>query len=110
MTLNKIFQENKETAMTVSVPWGKKSCKRVIGIKQIAKSIWCGTVTRGRKITGRWVWDTRRFDNPVFISSIAKVNGRPKRYTKLPLCERIKELVRAEIKKQKEANNAEETA
>ena len=110
MTLNKIFQENKETAMTVSVPWGKKNCRRIIGIKQIAKSIWCGTVTRGRKITGRWVWDTRRFDNPVFISSIAKVNGKPKRYTKLPLCERIKELVRAEIKKQKEANNAEETA
>lgn len=110
MTLNKIFQENKETPCDVSVPWGKKNCKRVIGIKQIAKSIWCGTVTRGRKITGRWVWDTRRFDNPVFISSIAKVNGKPKRFTKLPLCERIKELVRAEIKKQKEANNAEETA
>lgn len=110
MTLNKIFQENKETPCDVSVPWGKKSCKRVIGTKQIAKSIWCGTVTRGRKITGHWVWDTRRFDNPVFISSIAKVNGRPKRYTKLPLCERIKELVRAEIKKQKEANNAEKTA
>ena len=110
MTLNKIFQENKEAAMTVSVPWGKKNCRRIIGIKQIAKSIWCGTVTRGRKITGRWVWDTRRFDNPVFISAIAKVNGKPKRYTKLPLCERIKELVHAEIEKQKEVNNAEETA
>ena len=110
MTLNKIFEENKETPCDVSVPWGKKNCKRVIGIKQIAKSIWCGTVTRGRKITGRWVWDTRRFDNPVFISAITKVNGKPKRFTKLPLCDRIKELVRAEIKEQKEANNAKETA
>ena len=111
MTLNKISQENKEIAMPISVVWGKKNCRRIIGIKQIAKSVWCGTVTRSRKITGRWVWDTRRFDNPVFISSIVMVNGKPKRYTKLPLCEKIKELVNAEIAKQKgDEKHAEKTA
>lgn len=106
MTLNKIFENNKETAMTVSIPWGKKNCQRIIGIKRIAKSVWCGTVTKNKKVTGRWVWDMHRFDNPVFISSIVMVNGKPKRYTKLPLCEKIKELVNAEIAKQKggEAN------
>lgn len=101
MTLNKIFENNKETAMTVSIPWGKKNCQRIIGIKRIAKSVWCGTVTKNKKVTGRWVWDMHRFDNPVFISSIVMVNGKPKRYTKLPLCEKIKDLVRNEIGKQK---------
>ena len=110
MTLNKIFEENKEIPYVASVPWGQKKYKRVIGLKQIAKTIWCGTVTRGRKVTGRWVWNMYRFENPVFISSVVKVNGKPKRFTKLPVCERIKELVCAEIKKQEEANNAEETA
>lgn len=110
MTLNKIFESNKETAMPVSVVWGKKNCRRVIGIKQIAKSVWCGTVTRSRRITGRWVWDTRRFDNPVFISSIVTVNGKPKRYTKLPICEKIKDLVRNEMMKEGDEANAVKTA
>ena len=110
MTLNDIFEENKETPYTFSVPWGKKKYEKAIHTKQVSQSIWCGTVTQKKRTVGRWIWDINRFFSPVFISSIAKVNGKPKRFTKLPVCERIKELVRAEIKKQGEANNAEETA
>lgn len=64
MTLNKIFEENKEIPYVASMPWGQKKYKRVIGLKQIAKTIWCGTITRGQKVTGRWVWNMYRFEKP----------------------------------------------
>ena len=35
MTLNKIFEENKETPYVASVPWGQKKYKRVIGLNHI---------------------------------------------------------------------------
>lgn len=110
MTLNDIFEENKETPYVSSVSWGKKKYEKAIHAKQVSQSIWCGTVTQKKRTVGRWIWDANRFYSPVFISSVTKVNGKPKRYTKLPVCEAIKKMVLAEIKKQEEANNAEETA
>ena len=110
MTLDGIFRENKELPYVSSVPWGKKKYEKAIHAKQVSQSVWCGTVMQGKRTVGRWIWDTNRFFSPVFISSIAKVNGKPKRYTKLPVCEAIKKMVRVEIKKQEEANNAEKTA
>ena len=110
MTLDDIFEENKELPSVSSVPWGKKKYEKAIHAKQVSQSVWCGTVMQGKRTVGRWIWDTNRFFSPVFISSIAKVNGKPKRYTKLPVCEAIKKMVRVEIKKQEEANNAEKTA
>ena len=110
MTLNDIFEENKELPYISSVPWGKKKYEKAIHAKQVSQSIWCGPVMQGKRTIGRWIWDTNRFFSPVFISSIAKVNGKPKRYTKLPICEAIKKLVLAEIEKQKkegEANDKE---
>ena len=85
----------------LTILWGKKNCKRTIQVHQIEKTIWCGTVVRNRRFMGRWVWNITRFQNPMFISSIAKVNGKPKRYTKLPICEAIKKIVLAEKKKKK---------
>ena len=110
MTLDDIFEENKKTPYVSSVPWGKKKYEKAIHAKQVSQSIWYGTVTQKKRTVGRWIWDTNRFFSPVFISSIAKVNGKPKRYTKLPVCEAIKKMVLAEIEKQEEANNAKETA
>ena len=110
MTLDDIFRENKELPYVSSVPWGKEEYKKAIHAKQVSQSVWYGTVTQKKRTVGRWIWDTNRFFSPVFISSIAKVNGKPKRYTKLPVCEAIKKMVRVEIKKQEEANNAEKTA
>lgn len=110
MTLDDIFEENKELPYVSSVPWGKEEYKKAIHTKQVSQSVWCGTVTRGKKIVGRWIWDTNRFFSPVFISSIAKVNGKPKRYTKLPLCEKIKDLVRTEMMKKGDEANAVKTA
>ena len=111
MTLDDIFRENKELPYVSSVPWGKKKYEKAIHAKQVSQSVWYGTVTQGKRTIGRWIWDTNRFFSPVFISSIAKVNGKPKRYTKLPVCEAIKKMILAEIEKQKEErNNAEKTA
>ena len=110
MTLDDIFEENKELPYISSVPWGKKKYEKAIHAKQVSQSIWYGTVTQKKRTVGRWIWDTNRFFSPVFISSIAKVNGKPKRYTKLPVCEAIKKMVLAEIEKQEEVNNAKETA
>ena len=109
MTLDDIFRGNKELPYVSSVPWGKKKYEKAIHAKQVSQYIWCGTVTQKKRTVGRWIWDTNRFFSPVFISSIAKINGKPKRYTKLPVCEAIKKLVLAEIKEQKEveANNKE---
>ena len=110
MTLNDIFEENKELPYVSSVPWGKKKYEKAIHAKQVSQSVWCGTVIQKKKTVGRWIWDTNRFFSPVFISSIDKVNGKPKRYTKLPVCEAIKKMVLAEIEKQKkegEANDKE---
>ena len=110
MMLDDIFEENKKTPYISSVPWGKKKYEKAIHAKQVSQSIWYGTVTQKKRTVGRWIWDTNRFFSPVFISSIAKINGKPKRYTKLPVCEAIKKLVLAEIKKQKkevEANDKE---
>ena len=110
MTLDDICEENKELPYISSVPLGKKKYEKAIHAKQVSQSVWCGTVMQGKRTVGRWIWDTNRFFSPVFISSIAKVNGKPKRYTKLPVCEAIKKMVLAEIEKQKkevEANDKE---
>ena len=110
MTLDDILEENKKLPYVSSVPWGKKKYEKAIHAKQVSQSVWCGTVTQKKRTVGRWIWDTNRFFSPVFISSIAKINGKPKRYTKLPVCEAIKKLVLAEIEKQKkevEANDKE---
>ena len=82
MMLDDIFEENKELPYISSVPWGKKKYEKAIHAKQVSQSVWCGTVMKGKKIVGRWIWDTNRFFSPVFISSVVKVNGKPKRFTK----------------------------
>ena len=97
--LNSIFEKMGETPIKVEVPYGNKKHSRIVGIKRLSRNIWAGTVTRNKKVTGRWAWNISRFDNPVFISQIVSANGKPKRYTKISLCEVIKSLVNKEIEK-----------
>ena len=92
----------------LTVVWGRNYL-RTIQVNQIDKVTWCGTVIRNKKLIGRWIWSRNRFQNPVLISTIKKVNGKPKRFTKLPICEAIKKIVLAEIKRQKEEGNANKT-
>ena len=91
--LNKVFEKKGEDAVTISFLYNGKLMQRVAGIKEIGDGIFAGYVTANKKITGRWVWNTRQYDNPVFYSEKVSCHGRPLRITKGALNEALKDLV-----------------
>lgn len=69
--INSIFSDEDEEVYTVSLCYKGKKYQRQVGIKILpgAKSVLGGHITRNKKITGRWVWDTRRYDYPVYYQT-----------------------------------------
>lgn len=98
--VNSVFSQYHEELYTVKFHLGDKEFQRQIGIKMLERSIFAGHITRNKTVSARWVWDVRRYDNPVFYTI---TNGSKDKFAKTNtfvttmMNEQIREFVKAAV-------------
>lgn len=91
---NQIIMDNEEAYTIVIEMENGKTAQRCAGIRKYGRDAYCGYLTKNKKLMGRWLWNMKSYNQPVFFSALKSDSwGRPLHTTRGPLIEALRNLV-----------------